>query len=106
MNKAKEVIHAKQKNTEYDIAMKVLQGVLQWRFIIAQTVRLLSVEASQLEEGMELTCFSTFSNATGIDNGHAKKISGCEYSALVHGTSWHMRTLHLYLYMTASGTAT
>ena len=73
MSKAKEVIHAKQKNTEYDIAVKVLHGVLQWRFIIAQTVSLLSVKASQLEEGMELTCFFTISNATGIDNGHAKR---------------------------------
>ena len=73
MNKAKEVIHAKQKNTEYDIAVKVLHGVLQWRFIIAQTVSLLNVKASQLEEGMELTYFFTISNATRIDNGHAKK---------------------------------
>ena len=73
MSKTKEVIHAKQGNTEYDIVVKVLYGVLQWRFIIAQTVSLLSVEASQLEEGMELTSFSTISNATGIDNGHAKR---------------------------------
>ena len=73
MCKAKEVIHAKQKTTEYDIAVKVLHGVLQWRFIIAQTVSLLSVEASQLEEGMELTCFFVISNTTGIDNGHAKR---------------------------------
>ena len=67
------MIHAKQKNTEYDIAVKVLHGVMQWRFIITQTVSLLSVKASQLEEGMELTYVFTISNATRIDNGHAKK---------------------------------
>ena len=73
MSKAKEVIHAKQGNTEYDIVVEVLHGVLQWRFIIAQTVSLLSVRASRLEEGMGLTCFFTISNATGIDNGDAKR---------------------------------
>ena len=73
MNKAKEVLHAKQKKPEYDIAVKVLHGVMQWRFIITQTVSLLIVKASQLEEGMELTYFFTISNATRIDNGHAKR---------------------------------
>ena len=73
MNKAKEVIHVKQKNTEYDIAVKVLHSALQWRFIIAQTVSLLIVLAFQLEEGMELTYFFTISNTTRIGNGHAKR---------------------------------
>ena len=73
MSKGKEVIHAKQGNTEYVIVVKVLYGVLQWHFIIAQTVSLLGVGASRFEEGMELTCFFAISNETGIDNDHAKR---------------------------------